>query len=73
MAEFPIPFTGESVDTDRGAATNAMIIIGVIGGFALLTMAQRAGQTVYQKGNGLFAQFTGYQLSGSQDDGPGGV
>lgn len=71
--EIPIPFTGESVDTDDDPSKIVMTVVAVIGGFALLTLAQRAGVTTYNRANNMVSQLTGYQLNGSQDSGPGGV
>lgn len=73
MAEIPIPFTGEDVDTSDGAVPILMTLGAVIAGFAVLSMVQSAGNNLYQRANAAFTRFTGIQLDGSSDTGPGGV
>lgn len=72
MADIPIPFTGEKVDTDDGVVPIAMTLAALIAGFGILTMAQRAGANLFGTANSFVQNTLGIQLDGS-DGGPGGV
>lgn len=74
MADIPIPFTSQEVDTDEGVSSVLMTVAVLVAGFGLFAMAQDAGQNLYSKASAAVAQFTGIQLDGSEaDTGPGGV
>lgn len=73
MADIPIPFTGEEVDTSDGVVPIAMTLGALIAGFGILTMAQRAGANLFGTANSFVRNTLGIQLDGSSDNGPGGV
>lgn len=70
MADVPIPFTGEAVDTDDGAVPIVMTIGLLVVGFGIFAMARQAGNNLYQKGSRTFAQYTGMELDGSDSSDP---
>lgn len=73
MAEVPIPFTEQSIDTDDDASTIGLTLVFVAIGFAALAMLQDAGSTIYNKANSVFSDVTGRSLDGSQPQSQGGV
>jgi hypothetical protein len=70
MADIPIPFTNQEVDTDDGASGILMTVAVMVVGFGLFAMAQDAGQNLYGKASGIVAQLTGMNLDGSDTNSP---
>jgi len=68
MAEIPVPFTGEEIDTDDGSGavkTGALLI----GGFTVFSMFSSFGDVLAQKASNKVAQYTGYNPISGQSTG----
>jgi len=71
MAEVPVPFTDEEVDTSDGSGA-LMTVIALIAGFGIFAMAQSVGGTLASTVSDQIAQFTGYNPStGNSTETPG--
>lgn len=72
MAEVPIPFTEEEVDTSSGARGVAMTLAAVIAGFAVLAWSRDVGGYVADRVNSFLTSLLGVDpTSGESDDGLG--
>jgi len=70
MAEVPVPFTGEEIDTSDGGGDVAMKIGLITAGFGVLAMARGVGGALASTVNNKIAQITGYDpLSGQSTGG----
>jgi len=68
MADIPIPFTNQDVDTDDGVSGILMSMAVTATGFMLLYMSQTLGNTAFQQVNSALGDFLGYNASGSADE-----
>lgn len=69
MADIPIPFTGEEVDTDDGASDVAMTLGLVIAGFAVLAWAQGVGGYLANQANSYVTNLLGFDPTSGQESG----
>lgn len=69
MAEVPIPFTEEEVDTSSGARGVVMTLAAIIAGFAVLAWSQDVGSYVADQVNSFLTSLLGVDpTSGESDD-----
>jgi len=68
MAEVPVPFTGEEVNTSNGSGA-LMTVIALIAGFGIFAMAQSIGGTLASMVSTQIAQFTGYDPATGENTG----
>jgi hypothetical protein len=69
MAEVPIPFTGEEVDTDDGATSIGLTLGLVVAGFAILAWSQDVGGYVANRANSYLAGLIGFDPTSGEDAG----
>jgi hypothetical protein len=70
MAEVPIPFIDQTVDTDDDAMSIVMTIALVIAGFGLLAWSQDVGGYLANKANSYISNLLGFDPTSGQDSGP---
>jgi len=69
MAEVPIPFTDEEIDSSSGAQGVAFSLATIIAGFALLAWSQDVGSYVADRVNSFLTSLLGVDpTSGESDD-----
>jgi len=68
MAEVPVPFTEEELDTSDGMGA-VMTVVLLIAGFGIFSMAQGIGGTLASTATNYIAQFTGYNPTTGQETG----
>lgn len=68
MADVPIPFTGQEIDTDDDATSIGLTVGVLVAGFALFSMASATGQAVADRAGNMIADFTGYNPAAGQTD-----
>lgn len=72
MAEVPVPFTEEEVDTSDGKGA-VMTVALLIAGFGVFSMAQGIGGTLANTATNKIAQFTGWDPTTGEETGAPGV
>lgn len=74
MAEIPVPFTGQSIDTDEDAS-NILVTIALMAiGFVVLTFMQMVGSTGANSLASTIGSVLGFNpATGESDDGGLGV
>jgi hypothetical protein len=70
MAEVPIPFVDEDVDTDEGATGVLMTVGLVIAGFAVLAWARGVGGYLASEANSTLSNYLGIDPTSGQETGP---
>lgn len=73
MAEVPIPFVEEDIDTDSGAQGILMTLGMVIAGFAILAWSQGVGEYVADEANSFVTSLLGFDPTSGEDEGGLGV
>lgn len=68
MAEVPVPFTEEEVDTSDGKGAVATVAL-LIAGFGVFSMAQGIGGTLANTATNKIAEYTGYDPSTGESSG----
>jgi len=72
MAEVPVPFTEEEVDTSDGKGAVVTVAL-LIAGFGVFSMAQNLGGTLATTATNKIAQVTGIDPTTGQETGVPGV
>jgi hypothetical protein len=69
MAEVPIPFTEQEVDTDDDATSIVLTVGLVIAGFALLAWARGVGDYLASQANSFITNMLGFDPTSGEDQG----
>jgi hypothetical protein len=69
MAEVPIPFVDEDVDTDEGVSGVAMTVGLVIAGFAVLAWARGVGGYLASEANSTISNYLGVDPTSGESSG----
>jgi hypothetical protein len=67
MAEIPIPFTNEGVDTDDDTSSILMTVGATIAGFALFAWSEDVGTYLASRANGAITNALGVDPTTGED------
>jgi hypothetical protein len=73
MADIPIPFTDEEVDTDDDWKSIVVTLVAVAVGFGLLVWLRDVGGTLASQANSYISNTIGFDLTSGQTSQTGGA